>query len=222
MANTVVVGHAVGGTTVRTFAGPVPQLPTLKASAGLVAFALVAAARDLDLDFVAHEPAFMVFCDALLGGFLCLEFDEAVAKFELDGCYAPDFAEATLEVGLARLLGQVADVNFVRLWQGVAVGHVLARRVVAAVTRGHAQLASRLRVVCASVVDVVAQSTIALDFLWHAQVADTVARHTAVGVQRLRLSVGHAFEWLWRGSTHGHLPELYAAGIPSRKVAAKL
>lgn len=55
---------------------PMPDLSALEARARLVWIRLrsVSSTRYLDLDFVAHEPAFVIFRNALFGGLCGLEF----------------------------------------------------------------------------------------------------------------------------------------------------
>lgn len=95
---------------------PVPNLATLEARAGVTAeLGAPATVRQFDLDLVAHEVAFMVFRHALFRSLAGVELNESEANLKLDLSNVSNLAEAALEILLTRMLGETADVDFVRL-----------------------------------------------------------------------------------------------------------
>lgn len=102
---------------VRAFPSPVTLLAAFEASTG---FAVVFCSSpttvgEFHSNFVAHEEPFVVLGDALLGGFLALEFHEAITKleFNIDNC--SNFTEAALQVLFSSVLRKTTDIDLVRL-----------------------------------------------------------------------------------------------------------
>jgi len=70
---------------IRTFPSPMSHLPTFKTSAWIARkFRATATVGYFDFDFIPHEVAFMVLCNALLRCFTSFELDETKSGLELD------------------------------------------------------------------------------------------------------------------------------------------